>query len=62
MYAWGNNNNGQCGVGHLEVRVNFPTKVLKPESADIYQISAGLSHSVIWTAIPTDMLVPYSIQ
>ena len=56
VYTWGSNNFGQCGLGHTDTRVSYPTK-LNMESTDIYQIAAGATHSILWTAIPTEMLV-----
>ncbi|KAI6658560.1 hypothetical protein LOD99_15360 [Oopsacas minuta] len=55
VYAWGSNNIGQCGLGHANTPVYSPTKIITPESGNINQISAGTSHSIIWTALPTDL-------
>lgn len=58
VYAWGNNAMGQCGQGHSQSPITRPKKVTGAISkAPIHQISAGTSHSIAWTAIPTDRLV-----
>ncbi|KAL5252247.1 hypothetical protein ACHWQZ_G015137 [Mnemiopsis leidyi] len=67
VYAWGNNSVGQCGQGNCHSPVSKPRKVAGLEGTPIHQISAGTSHSVAWTAIPTDRKVltwqkPYCIQ
>ncbi|XP_068190129.1 probable E3 ubiquitin-protein ligase HERC1 isoform X2 [Antennarius striatus] len=54
VYAWGNNTMGQCGQGHTSTPVTKPRKVLGLEGVSIQQITAGTSHSLAWTAIPTD--------
>ncbi len=57
VYAWGNNAMGQCGQGHTTSPVTRPKKILGLEGITIHQISAGTSHSIAWTALPTDRLV-----
>lgn len=57
MYAWGNNAMGQCGQGHTSTPVNKPKKVIGLEGVSIQQITAGTSHSLAWTAVPTDRYV-----
>ena len=54
VYAWGNNAMGQCGQGHSQSPITSPKKVLGLEGVTIHQISAGTSHSMAWTALPTD--------
>ncbi|KAM9794366.1 putative E3 ubiquitin-protein ligase HERC1 isoform 3-T6 [Syngnathus typhle] len=54
VYAWGNNTMGQCGQGHTSTPVTKPRKVLGLEGVSIQQITAGTSHSLAWTAVPTD--------
>ncbi|XP_057674688.1 probable E3 ubiquitin-protein ligase HERC1 isoform X1 [Corythoichthys intestinalis] len=54
VYAWGNNTMGQCGQGHTSTPVSKPKKVLGLEGVSIQQITAGTSHSLAWTAVPTD--------
>lgn len=56
VYAWGNNAMGQCGQGHVLSPVTRPRKVTGLDGVNINQISAGTSHSVAWTALPTDRL------
>ncbi|CAB3370488.1 Hypothetical predicted protein [Cloeon dipterum] len=53
VYAWGNNVTGQCGLGHSTSPITRPRKVIGIESVPIHQISAGTSHSVAWTALPS---------
>ncbi|XP_033633807.1 probable E3 ubiquitin-protein ligase HERC1 isoform X2 [Asterias rubens] len=57
VYAWGNNAMGQCGQGHTTSPVLRPKKVLGLEGITLHQISAGTSHSIAWTALPTDRQV-----
>uniref|UniRef100_UPI003AAEB7BA probable E3 ubiquitin-protein ligase HERC1 n=1 Tax=Centroberyx gerrardi TaxID=166262 RepID=UPI003AAEB7BA len=54
VYAWGNNTMGQCGQGHTSTPVTKPKKVIGLEGVSIQQITAGTSHSLAWTAVPTD--------
>lgn len=54
VYAWGNNTMGQCGQGHAQSPISKPKKVIGMEGINIHQISAGTSHSVAWTTLPTD--------
>ncbi|TSK72182.1 putative E3 ubiquitin-protein ligase HERC1 [Bagarius yarrelli] len=54
VYAWGNNAMGQCGQGHTSTPITKPKKVIGLEGVSIQQITAGTSHSLAWTAIPTD--------
>ncbi|XP_072310878.1 probable E3 ubiquitin-protein ligase HERC1 isoform X3 [Eucyclogobius newberryi] len=54
VYAWGNNTMGQCGQGHTSTPITKPKKVLGLEGVPIQQITAGTSHSLAWTAVPTD--------
>ncbi|XP_047141184.2 probable E3 ubiquitin-protein ligase HERC1 isoform X1 [Hydra vulgaris] len=52
VYSWGNNNMGQCGLGHCFTPVSLPTKVLALDGIKIEQISTGTSHSFAWTTPP----------
>uniref|UniRef100_A0A0L8HTX3 HECT-type E3 ubiquitin transferase n=1 Tax=Octopus bimaculoides TaxID=37653 RepID=A0A0L8HTX3_OCTBM len=54
VYAWGNNTMGQCGQGHAHSPISKPKKVIGLDGVSIHQISAGTSHSIAWTALPTD--------
>ncbi|XP_040012787.1 probable E3 ubiquitin-protein ligase HERC1 isoform X3 [Xiphias gladius] len=54
VYAWGNNTMGQCGQGHTSTPITKPKKVLGLDGVSIQQITAGTSHSLAWTAVPTD--------
>ncbi|XP_037401666.1 probable E3 ubiquitin-protein ligase HERC1 isoform X2 [Pygocentrus nattereri] len=54
VYAWGNNAMGQCGQGHTSTPITKPKKVIGLEGLSIQQITAGTSHSLAWTAVPTD--------
>ncbi|KAJ0013026.1 hypothetical protein NQD34_017360 [Periophthalmus magnuspinnatus] len=54
VYAWGNNTMGQCGQGHTSTPITKPKKVLGLEGVSVQQITAGTSHSLAWTAVPTD--------
>ncbi|XP_077974377.1 putative E3 ubiquitin-protein ligase HERC1 isoform X2 [Styela clava] len=54
VYSWGNNAMGQCGLGHTTSPVTTPSKVIGLEGKSVQQISAGTSHSIVWTALPQD--------
>lgn len=45
---------GQCGQGHSQSPITRPRKVVGLEGVAVQQISAGTSHSVAWTALPSD--------
>jgi E3 ubiquitin-protein ligase HERC1 len=47
---------GQCGQGHAQSPLTRPKKVIGLDGVSIHQISAGTSHSVAWTSLPTDRL------
>ena len=51
---------GQCGQGHSQSPVTSPRKVIGLDGVAIHQISAGTSHSVAWTALPTDRYVDFA--
>ncbi|XP_071965475.1 probable E3 ubiquitin-protein ligase HERC1 isoform X2 [Antedon mediterranea] len=57
VYAWGNNAMGQCGQSHTTSPITRPKKVVGLEGVTVHQISAGTSHSIVWTALPTDRQV-----
>eukprot|EP00339_Tiarina_fusa_P000836 CAMPEP_0117042184 /NCGR_PEP_ID=MMETSP0472-20121206/29396_1 /TAXON_ID=693140 ORGANISM="Tiarina fusus, Strain LIS" /NCGR_SAMPLE_ID=MMETSP0472 /ASSEMBLY_ACC=CAM_ASM_000603 /LENGTH=900 /DNA_ID=CAMNT_0004753363 /DNA_START=725 /DNA_END=3425 /DNA_ORIENTATION=+ len=48
VYAWGNNEEGQLGFGHKNA-VTVPQLVEYFKNRNIRQISAGSSHSSLWT-------------
>ena len=54
VYAWGFNNMGQCGNGNMNLPICPPQKISALEGVLIHQISAGTSHSMAWTALPSD--------
>jgi len=54
VYAWGNNAMGQCGLGHCQGPVTGPKLVTALHGGRVQQISAGTSHSLAWTAVPSD--------
>ncbi|XP_046401290.1 probable E3 ubiquitin-protein ligase HERC1 isoform X2 [Ischnura elegans] len=56
-YAWGNNAVGQCGQGHFSTPITRPRRVVGLDNMAVHQISAGTSHSIAWTAMPTDRQV-----
>ncbi len=46
---------GQCGLGHVNSPIVRPAKVkLGLDGVPIHQISAGTSHSMAWTTLPSD--------
>ena len=47
---------GQCGQGHSTGSITLPAKVKGLQGKQIQQITAGTSHSIVWTAIPLDRL------
>ena len=57
VYAWGTNSMGQCGQGHSNGSITTPSKVHGLDGIQIQQISAGTSHSIVWTAVPIDRFV-----
>ncbi|KAJ1527946.1 hypothetical protein ONE63_007879 [Megalurothrips usitatus] len=54
VFAWGNNSMGQCGQGHSTTPLSRPRRVVGLEGVPVRQMSAGTSHSIVWTALPTD--------
>ncbi|KAF5282986.1 hypothetical protein FQA39_LY04857 [Lamprigera yunnana] len=54
VFAWGTNSTGQCGQGHVNGPIAKPLKVLGLNGVNIRQISAGTSHSIVWTSLPTE--------
>ena len=52
MFSWGTNSMGQCGQGHSNSSVTKPGKVHGLDRVQVQQISAGTSHSIVWTAMP----------
>ncbi len=57
MYSWGTNSMGQCGQGHTNGSILKPTKVPDLDGVHVQQISAGTSHSLVWTAIPSNRYI-----
>lgn len=41
VFAWGANNMGQCGLGHVNNPITVPVKVMGLNNVRIRQISAG---------------------
>ena len=56
-YAWGTNSMGQCGQGHSNGSIVTPSKVQGLEGVQVQQVSAGTSHSMVWTAVPLNRWV-----
>ncbi|KAK4883685.1 hypothetical protein RN001_007004 [Aquatica leii] len=54
VFAWGTNAMGQCGQGHTNSPITKPIKVLGLSGVNVRQISAGTSHSIVWTSLPTE--------
>ena len=54
VFAWGNNSMGQCGQGHCNTPITKPTKVVGLDEVPVHQIVAGTSHSLAWTALPSE--------
>nr|CAH7744976.1 unnamed protein product [Callosobruchus chinensis] len=54
VLAWGTNNMGQCGQGHVSGTIARPLKVVGLDGIPIRQISGGTSHSIAWTTPPYD--------
>ena len=59
VYAWGNNSMGQCGQGHCNTPVVKPAKVVGLDGIPVHQIVAGTSHSLAWTALPSERYSNY---
>lgn len=57
VFSWGNNSMGQCGQGHSSSPITRPRRVLGLEGVPVNQMSAGTSHSIFWTASPSDRFV-----
>ncbi|XP_050295909.1 probable E3 ubiquitin-protein ligase HERC1 isoform X2 [Anthonomus grandis grandis] len=53
VFAWGTNTMGQCGLGHISSPITKPLKVPGLDCAMVRQISAGTSHSIVWTTQPS---------
>ena len=47
LFAWGDNEDGQCGVGSNDDQIKIPTRVPIPEEYNVDDISAGFGHSMI---------------
>ena len=62
VYAWGTNSMGQCGQGHSNGSIVTPSKVQGLEGVQVQQISAGTSHSMVWTAVPLNRWVPRGVN
>ena len=45
---------GQCGQGHCNTPVAKPAKVVGLDGVPVHQIVAGTSHSLAWTALPSE--------
>ena len=54
VYSWGSNSMGQVGQGvSVGNTVSIPGKMLGLDGVSIQQISAGTSHALMWTALPS---------
>ncbi len=53
---------GQCGQGNFNSPIRKPVKVINLEGVPIHQISAGTSHSIVWTAIPSNRYVLFIFE
>ncbi|XP_021370838.1 probable E3 ubiquitin-protein ligase HERC1 isoform X1 [Mizuhopecten yessoensis] len=58
VWAWGNNSEGQLGIGHTNTPVREPQLVPCLTGKNIKQISAGRTHSAAWTAQPPPQRKP----
>lgn len=45
---------GQCGQGHTSSPITRPLKVVGIDGVIVRQISAGTSHSIAWTTVPSE--------
>ncbi|XP_031334464.1 probable E3 ubiquitin-protein ligase HERC1 isoform X1 [Photinus pyralis] len=54
VFAWGSNAMGQCGQGHTNSPISVPLEVLGLANVNVRQISAGTSHSIVWTSVPIE--------
>ena len=54
VFAWGINTMGQCGLGHSHSPIVTPQKISLLDGVPVHQISAGTSHSMAWTTLPSD--------
>ena len=62
VYAWGTNSMGQCGQGHSNGSIVTPSKVQGLDGIQVQQISAGTSHSIVWTAVPVNRFVGIDVM
>ena len=54
VYSWGSNSMGQVGQGtSVGSTVSTPGKMLGLDGVSVQQISAGTSHALMWTALPS---------
>ena len=54
VYSWGSNSMGQVGQGsNAGSTVSTPGKMQGLDGVSIQQISAGTSHALMWTALPS---------
>lgn len=51
---------GQCGQGNFNSPIRKPMKIINLEGVPAHQISAGTSHSIVWTAVPSNRYVSSS--
>ena len=54
VFTWGNNQNGQCGIGNTISTVCTPQLLASLTGVPIKQVSAGTTHSIIWCCSPPD--------
>lgn len=54
VFTWGNNQNGQCGTGSGIATYTSPQMVQGLHGAGIQQVSAGTTHTFVWSAAPCE--------
>ena len=56
VFTWGNNQNGQCGIGNTISTVCTPQLLASLTGVAIKQVTAGTTHSIVWCASPPEGL------
>lgn len=56
VFTWGNNQNGQCGIGNTISTVCTPQLLASLTGVPVKQITAGTTHSIVWCASPPEGL------
>ena len=54
VFTWGNNQNGQCGTGSGMATYTSPQMVQGLHGAGIQQVTAGTTHTFVWSAAPSE--------